>query len=79
MVFIPQRRRLLESDAMKIMKVIIWIVLSGLILTQLLALIEKIGNASAYNLGFVIGKLLLIGVFLIIGKIATRAVNQRFN
>ncbi|MEM9820698.1 MAG: hypothetical protein AAF985_06480 [Bacteroidota bacterium] len=64
---------------MKVAKILLWMVLLGLIATQLMALIQKVGNSDIFSYGFIVGKLLLIGLLIIIGKIATNAIDRKTN
>ncbi|MFK8102980.1 MAG: hypothetical protein AB8G15_10665 [Saprospiraceae bacterium] len=64
---------------MKILKILLYIVLGALILAQLFTIVKKLGNPDAFDFGFIVGKLLLIGLFLLLGKIAIRVINQKMN
>lgn len=64
---------------MKILKLLLYLVIGGLILAQLFLIVKKIGNPDAYDFGFIVGKVLLIVLFLVLGKIAIKAINQRKN
>jgi uncharacterized protein YebE (UPF0316 family) len=64
---------------MRILKILVYVLFAGLILSQLLLLIRRLGITVSYDYGFILGKIIVICVALIVLRVITKYIDKQLD
>ena len=64
---------------MRILKILVYVLFAGLILSQLLLLIRRLGITVPYDYGFILGKIIVICVALIVLRVITKYIDKQLD